>query len=263
MRKYAFIIASLLALTGCEHYKGNSGYSQKSNNENYGTAGTESQSSSFSANHNPAGSNAITPGTVTPGLTGQSSEDLGAGDVGQSANANGTAGQTGSINQSGLAQGALDQNAPATGAAGQSTTGTGSSTSDQSALQSQANQPSPSLDMGNQFAAPVNAADQAITQSVTNALMASEIPPEELSNVHVRASNGKIILSGQVPDTAARDRIEKQVKQTPGVQTVINQLRVRAGAGQSNLETTPPAGRLNPDTSTTPGAGQTTTPGGP
>jgi osmotically-inducible protein OsmY len=326
MKKYAFIIASLLALTGCEHYRGNSGYSQRSTDSNYGSVGsssdvtssstaqtestkpndyssqsinssptasqpssagtaglssssnqgtseqsqgqlnsTEPQSSSVSANNNPAGSSAITPGTLTPSVTGQSSQDLGAGGVGQSANAaTETAGQTGiSPNQSGLAQGELDQNAPAAGTAGQTTTGTGSAASDRSALQGQDSLSNPTLDRANQFAAPMNAADQAITQSVTNALMAAGIPARELSNIHVRANNGKVILSGQVPDMSARDRIEKQVKQTPGVQTVINQLRVRAGAGQSSLGTTPPAGSLNQDTTTTPGAGQTATPGGP
>jgi len=65
-----------------------------------------------------------------------------------------------------------------------------------------------------------------ISQSVTNALMTAGVSSQTLTNIHVRAMNGRVILTGQVNSQTEKQRIETQVKQTPGVQTVINQLRI-------------------------------------
>jgi len=53
---------------------------------------------------------------------------------------------------------------------------------------------------------------------------------QTLNNVHVRAMNGRVILTGQVESQTEKQKIESQVRQTPGVRMVINQLRVGSAA---------------------------------
>jgi len=78
--------------------------------------------------------------------------------------------------------------------------------------------------------------------------MTAGISSQTLGNIHVRANSGRVILTGQVNSQSEKQRIEQQVKQTPGVQTVINQLRVRneqgggASSGAGTQSTSPDTG---------------------
>jgi osmotically-inducible protein OsmY len=157
-----------------------------------------------------------------------------------------------------------DQSGQATGTIGQSVTGTGTAAnaSGQAAT-------------GSEWAkgdanGPETEADRSISQSVTNALMTAGISSQTLGNIHVRANNGRVILTGQVNSQSEKQRIEAQVKQTPGVQTVINQLRVgnetggasspgssnpnSSGLGNSSPSGTSDAATSSPDTGTQSGS---------
>jgi len=106
-------------------------------------------------------------------------------------------------------------------------------------------------------------ADQAVTQSITNSLMtAGGVSAQTLTNIHVRTMNGRVILTGQVNTQTEKQNIETQVRQTPGVRMVINQLRVGAtgvgGPGASGASTGAGTGASDTSTgSTTPGSPST------
>jgi len=80
-------------------------------------------------------------------------------------------------------------------------------------------------------------ADQMMSQSITNALMTAGISSQSMANIHVRALNGAVILTGQVNSQNEKQRVETQIKQTPGVRTVINQLRVAGASSPTPLDT--------------------------
>lgn len=77
-------------------------------------------------------------------------------------------------------------------------------------------------------------ADQAITQSVTNSLAAAGITTQTMNRIQVHAVNGRVILMGDVSSQTERQTIEARARQTPGVRTVINQLRVAVGTEPGN-----------------------------
>lgn len=72
----------------------------------------------------------------------------------------------------------------------------------------------------------INAMEQVITQSVTNAFVTAGIPSETLANVNVRTTNGRVILSGQVKTLQEKEQLEMEARNIPGVKTVISQLRI-------------------------------------
>jgi len=80
-------------------------------------------------------------------------------------------------------------------------------------------------------------ADRAISQSVTNSLMTAGVSSQTLTNIHVRAMNGTVILTGQVGTQTEKQRVETQAQQTPGVRSVINQLRIAGSTPSSAGDT--------------------------
>jgi hypothetical protein len=71
-----------------------------------------------------------------------------------------------------------------------------------------------------------NSAERAISQSVTDALVAAGIPGRALNDIHVRTLDGDVILRGQVLTQAEKEFIEETAKRLPGVRSVHNHLRV-------------------------------------
>jgi hypothetical protein len=72
----------------------------------------------------------------------------------------------------------------------------------------------------------INALEQAITQSVTNAYVKAGIRSATLANVNVRTTTGRVILSGQVKTRGEKERLEAEARNIPGVKAVISQLRI-------------------------------------
>jgi hypothetical protein len=109
-----------------------------------------------------------------------------------------------------------------------------------------------------------SAADRAVSQSVTNALTTAGVPAHTIQNIHVRSLNGRVTLTGHVSTQAEKDQIENQVKETPGVRTVIDQLRVGAGqgaesSGTSGLENSPSSSSSSTSGNTGTGTSPSTT----
>jgi broad specificity polyphosphatase/5'/3'-nucleotidase SurE len=124
--------------------------------------------------------------------------------------------------------------------------GSGASSTTAAADQTAATQGQPSLGTsagsqtgtGSQSSLSSSTMDRTLSQSVTNSLMTAGIPSQTLQNIHIRAMNGRVILTGPVSSQDEKQRIETQVKQIPGVQAVSNLLRVQSGTGTSSQSTT-------------------------
>jgi len=100
----------------------------------------------------------------------------------------------------------------------------------------------------------MSAADQAISQSVNNALRTAGVTTP--ANFNVRTMNGLVFLTGQANSQAEKEQIETQVRQTPGVRTVVNQLTVGPNSSPSGTGTSTPGGSTGaPEGSTGTGTG--------
>ncbi len=233
MTKYAIIVASALVLAGCSSER-RGDYGQAGTSGNYGA----SQSSSDLSGQSTANSTgpAATQEQTAPSssLQGSSTQaapaEQGVGTAGGSISGTGTAGQF-NQGQSSPNQGPMEQNQGATGP------------------------------NANQFGTAGGSGDMMITQSVTNSLASAGIATQ---NIRVHTVNGRVILSGQVNSQAEKDRVENQIKEIPGVKSVIDQLRVQGGAstlqGNENqgAQGAPQGqGQTSPGTSTTPEPGRT------
>jgi hypothetical protein len=232
MIKYAFILASLLALTACQSNKSGR-YSQTDNGTgSYGasqgitssaTDTSKSSPSSGLSSAQPGGQTEqnTTPATTAPIEQGAANQNLSQTQPGQQADQQpgqnqgvastvqpGTATSSEPLNKPAeTPQMAPGQETPAVGTPGQGSTSIGTA---------------------------AGSSDSALTQSVTNSLSASGISADTLSNIHVRSMNGRVILSGKVASQFQKDQIEKQVKKVPGVQSVNDLLRVQGA--QSGVE---------------------------
>jgi osmotically-inducible protein OsmY len=72
------------------------------------------------------------------------------------------------------------------------------------------------------------ASDTIITAHVKAALLGAQ--GVDSSDVHVVTDRGTVTLTGTVPDSAQRDKVESTVQALDGVVSVVNELKVAKGA---------------------------------